>query len=187
VYFVDTHLSARLHVKISAQADVPKTLDAIDGLWKALGDARPILRRFANENIEERYQTLTRQGQVFSAFSWVALLLACLGLFGLSAFATERRTRDVGIRKALGAGRVDIVGYFLWLFTKPVLWSALLALPVSGYLVRRWLDGFAYRVDLDLYTFASAVLVTWLIACATVLAHVLRAARARPVDALRYE
>jgi putative ABC transport system permease protein len=187
VYFVDTHLSARLHVKIGAKADVPKTLAAIDGAWKRLGDARPIVRRFASENIEERYQTLTRQGQVFSVFSWVALLLACLGLFGLSAFATERRTRDVGIRKALGAGRIDIVSYFLWLFTKPVLWSALLALPVSGYLVRRWLEGFAYRVDLDLYTFASAVLLTWLIACATVLAHVLRAAGARPVDALRYE
>jgi putative ABC transport system permease protein len=187
VYFVDTHLSARLHVKIGANADVPKTLAAIDGLWKRLGDSRPIQRRFASESIEERYQTLTRQAQVFSVFTWVALLLACLGLFGLSAFATERRTREVGIRKALGAGRIDIVGYFLWLFTKPVLGSALLALPVSGYLVGRWLDGFAYRIDLDAATFIGAVLLTWLIACATVLAHVLRAARARPAEALRYE
>ena len=187
VYFVDPHLALRLHVKIAAGADVPRTLASIDQLWKKFGDARPIQRRFASENIEERYRALTRQGQTFSVFCGVALLLACLGLFGLSAFATERRTREVGIRKALGAGRGDIVGYFLWLFTKPLLWAAFVALPVSAYFVRRWLDGFAYRVDLDVYTFAGAVLLTWFIACATVLAHVLRAARARPVEALRYE
>jgi putative ABC transport system permease protein len=187
VYFVDPHLGLRIHVKIASKADIPQTLDAIDRLWKEFGDARPIQRRFASENIEERYQSLTRQARVFSVFSWVALLLACLGLFGLSAFATERRTREVGIRKALGAGRPQIVRHFLWLFTKPVLWSALVALPVSGFLVRRWLDGFAYRVDLDGYTFLGAVLVTWLVACVTVLTHVMRAARARPVEALRYE
>ena len=187
VYFVDPHLALRIHVKIGSKADVPRTLDAIDRLWKELGDTRPIQRRFASENIEERYVSLTRQGQVFSVFSWVALLLACLGLFGLSAFATERRTREVGIRKALGAGRPEIVRHFLWLFTKPVLGSALVALPVSAFLVRRWLDGFAYRIDLDAYTFFGAVLVTWLVACVTVLTHVIRAARARPVEALRYE
>jgi putative ABC transport system permease protein len=186
-YFVDPHLALRIHVKIRSDADVPQTLDAIDRLWKKLGDSRPIRRRFASENIEERYRDLMRQGQIFTVFSWVALFLACLGLFGLSAFATERRTREVGIRKALGAGRADIVGYFLWLFTKPVLWSALVALPVTWYLMRRWLDGFAYRIDLDAYTFAGAVILTWLVACATVLAHVMRAARARPVEALRYE
>jgi putative ABC transport system permease protein len=187
VYFVDPHLALRIHVKIASKADVPGTLASIDRLWKQLGDARPIRRRFASENIEERYRVLTRQGQVFGVFSTVALLLACLGLFGLSAFATERRTREVGIRKALGAGRVQIVRYFLWLFTKPVLWSALAALPVSGFFIRRWLEGFAYRVDLDVFTFVAAVLVTWLIACITVLTHVMRAARARPVEALRYE
>lgn len=186
-YFVDPHLALRLHVKIGSKADVPRTLDAIDRLWKQLGDARPIQRRFASEDIERRYQALTRQAQVFGVFSWVALLLACLGLFGLSAFATERRTREVGIRKALGAGRSEIVRYFLWLFTKPVLWSAVVALPVTWFLVRRWLDGFAYRVDLDVYTFLAAALLTWLIACGTVLTHVIRAARARPVEALRYE
>ncbi len=137
VYFVDPHLALRLHVKIGSKADVPRTLAAIDGLWKQFGDARPIRRRFASENIEQRYQALTRQAQVFSVFSWVALLLACLGLFGLSAFATERRTREVGIRKALGAGRSEIVRYFLWLFTKPVLWSAVVALPITWFLVRR--------------------------------------------------
>ena len=187
VYFVDPRLALRLHVKIAARADVPRTLESIDRLWMRLGDARPIQRRFASEDIERRYRTLTQQGQAFTLFAWAALFLACLGLFGLAAFATERRTREVGIRKALGAGRSDIVGYFLWLFTKPVLWSALVALPVSAYLVRRWLDGFAYRVDLDVYTFAGAVLLTWVIACVTVLAHVVRAARARPVEALRYE
>jgi putative ABC transport system permease protein len=187
VYFVDPRLSQMVHVKIRARADVPRTLDSIDALWKKLGDAKPVQRRFASENIERRYVALTRQGETFSVFSWVALLLACLGLFGLSAFATERRTREVGIRKALGAGRSEIVRYFLWLFTKPVLWSAVVALPVSGYLVRRWLEGFAYRVDLDAYTFVGAVLVTWLVACVTVLTHVMRAARARPVEALRYE
>jgi putative ABC transport system permease protein len=187
VYAVNPNLGGMVHVKLDASQDVGRTLEQIDALWKRLGDARPITRRFADETIERRYLSVTRQMQVLAAFSVVALFIACLGLLGLSAFATERRTREVGIRKALGASRADIVRYFLWQFTKPVIWASIVALPAAYILARRWLEGFAYRVDLDLRIFFGAAVLTWLIASATVLVHVLRAARARPVEALRYE
>jgi putative ABC transport system permease protein len=187
VYFVDPNLAQAVHVKLDNRHDISRTLEQIDALWKRLGDPRPVSRRFAEENIERLYASITRQTQAFGAFSAVALFIASCGLFGLSAFATERRTREVGIRKALGASRADIVRYFLWQFTKPVLWAAVVALPVAYVFARRWLNGFAYRIDLDASTFAAAALLTWVIACVTVLAHVLRAARARPVEALRYE
>ena len=119
-------------------------------------------------------------------FGLCSAALVGLGLFGLSAFATDRRIREVGLRKAMGARRADIVRHFLWEFTKPVLWSCIVAIPVVYILTRRWLDGFAFRVDLDPQTFAGAALVTWLVACSTVLVHVLRAARSRPVEALRW-
>lgn len=187
VYFIDPSLAAVIHVKLNDKVSVERSLSQIDALWKRLGPPRPIARRFVEEILEQRYAALTRQTQAFGAFSAVALFIAALGLFGLSAFATERRIREVGIRKALGARRLDIVRQFLWEFTKPVLWAALIALPVAYIFTRRWLDGFAFRVDLDPHTFVGAALLAWIVACATVLFHVLRAAQSRPVESLRYE
>jgi putative ABC transport system permease protein len=123
-------------VKLSGRA-IPQTLAQIDMLWQRLGDARPITRQFADERVQELYLSITRQTKAFAAFACVALFLSCLGLFGLSAFATQRRTREVGVRKALGAGMGHITRQFLWQFTKPVLWAAAIALPASEMLVGR--------------------------------------------------
>ena len=117
----------------------------------------------------------------------VALLIACLGLFALSAYTTERRTKEIGIRKAMGASSPDILRLLLWQFTKPVLWANLLALPVAWWLMNEWLKDFAYRVTLAPWTFMAAGAAAVLIAWGTVFAHALRVARARPVGALRYE
>lgn len=187
VYAVDPGLSQYIHVKISGRQDVTRTLSEIDRLWGQLGEARPITRRFADERMQRLYESITRQTRALAAFSTVAIFVACLGMFGLAAFTTERRKKEVGIRKALGARRNDIVLQFLWQFTVPVLWATIVALPVTYIFTRRWLDGFAYRVDVGLQVFIAAALLTWAIACATVLIHVLRAARAHPLEALRYE
>jgi len=124
----------------------------IDRLWTRFGDARPIHVASRARTSRNGTAPSRSRGRYSRCLRGSRCFLACLGLFGLAAFATERRTREVGIRKALGAGRADIAGYFLWLFMKPVLWSAVVAVPVTRYLVRRWLDGFAYRVELDAYT-----------------------------------
>jgi len=117
----------------------------------------------------------------------LALFLACIGLFGLAAFATERRTKEIGIRKAMGANSSDIVRLFAWEFSKPVLWANLLAWPIAYYCANRWLNGFAYHVDLKLWMFLAAGGIALAIALITVSGHAFLAARAKPVTALRYE
>ncbi len=124
---------------------------------------------------------------MFGIAAGIAATLASLGMFGLASFVAERRTREVGIRKAMGAERSDIIRLLMWHLTRPVLLANLIAWPVAYVVMRRWLDSFAYRVDLELWTFAAASAAALLIAWLTVLAQALRVARARPVVALRYE
>jgi putative ABC transport system permease protein len=124
---------------------------------------------------------------MFACFALVALFIACLGLFGLSAFTAERRTKEIGIRKALGAGRGEMVRMLLWQFTRPVLWANLLAWPAGYFVMSRWLHSFAYRIDLAVWMFVVAGGVAISIAWLTVSLHAFAVARARPVEALRYE
>jgi putative ABC transport system permease protein len=164
----------------------PETLAAIDRLWKRIGHG-PVIRYFVDQFMLRLYVDTVVQGAVIAACAIVALSIACLGLFALSAYTTERRTKEIGIRKAMGASSADILKLLLWQFTQPVLWACLIALPVSWLLMDHWLQGFAYRVDLAPWTFALAAAVGILIAWGTVFVHALRVSRARPVGALRYE
>jgi putative ABC transport system permease protein len=113
--------------------------------------------------------------------------VACLGLFALSAYTAERRTKEIGVRKAMGAGSGDILKLLLWQFTRPVLIANLIAWPAAFFVMTWWLQGFAYRVDLAPWTFVAAGAAALLIAVATVFVHALRVSRAKPVGALRYE
>jgi putative ABC transport system permease protein len=117
--------------------------------------------------------------------SAIALSIACLGLFALWAY--ELRTKEIGIRKAMGVSSSDILRLLLWQFTQPVLWANLLALPAAWLVMDWWLKGFAYRVDLAPWTFAAASGAAVVIAWGTLFVDALKVARARPVAALRYE
>src|SRR6185437_4884612 len=142
---------------------------------------------FLDRLVQDRYRDVTQQGQLFGVFAGIAIAIACLGLLGLAAFATERRTKEVGIRKAVGASAFDVLKLFLWQFTVPVLWANLVAWPLAFLAMSRWLQGFAYRIPLTVWPFALAAAAAVLIAWLTVLAQASRAARSRPVTALRYE
>jgi putative ABC transport system permease protein len=131
--------------------------------------------------------SILREAQALAVFAAVAVVLACLGLLGLAAAAAERRTREIGIRKAMGAGTKDIVRMLLWQFSKPILWANLLAWPVSALLLMRWLEGFADHIVLSPLIFVGAGVLALVIALATVAGHALVIARAKPVEALRYE
>ena len=149
--------------------------------------ADPINRVFLDEHIQTLYLAMLREAQLFGVFAIVAILLACLGLLGLAASIAERRTHEIGIRKALGADTGNIVALLLRQFAKPVLWANLIAWPVTAYAMHRWLQGFAYHVDLAVWLFPAAAALALLIALLTVSTHSILVARAKPVAALRYE
>jgi putative ABC transport system permease protein len=115
------------------------------------------------------------------------VIIACLGLFGLAAFTAERRTKEIGVRKVLGARVRDIVGLLAWQFSKPVIIANLIAWPAAWWAMRAWLNGFDARIDLGPTPFVLAGLIALVIAIATIAGHAVKVARANPILALRYE
>jgi putative ABC transport system permease protein len=175
-----------INVKLTGH-QIPETLNAIDRLWKVTGSHDPINRVFLQEQIQNMYLAMLREAQLFGVFATVAIMLACLGLLGLAASIAEQRTREIGVRKALGADTGNIIQLLLRQFATPVLWANLIAWPVTAYAMHRWLQGFAYHVDLAVWLFPAAAALALLIALLTVSTHSILVARARPVSALRYE
>ncbi|MDB5397367.1 MAG: transporter permease [Rhodospirillales bacterium] len=186
IFFVDVKQLVVLFITLDGR-NIPETLARIDRLWSEIGAPRPLRHTFMNEWVQRYYQDVIRQSRLVTAFAGVALFIAGLGLFGLSAFTAERRTKEIGIRKAMGANRFDIMKLLVWQFAKPVLWANLIAWPVAWYFMNRWLHGFAAHVELQLWIFAAATGIALAIALATVSAHAFRVASARPVAALRHE
>jgi putative ABC transport system permease protein len=186
IYHVDLSMLDTLNVKLDGRK-IPETVASIDRLWKEFNASRPISRVFLDQLMQRQYMDVIRQGIIFAAFSGLALVLACLGLFGLAAFATERRIKEIGIRKAMGASSADIMRLFVWEFSQPVLWANLIAWPIAYYCASRWLNGFAYHVNLELWMFLAAGTIALTIALFTVSGQAFLAARAKPVGALRYE
>jgi putative ABC transport system permease protein len=146
-----------------------------------------LYQNFLNDTYERLYQADRKQGRIFGIFVVIAILIACLGLFGLAAFTAGRRTREIGIRKVFGARTRDVVLLLLWQFSIPVMLANALAWPVAWYYLQTWLEGFAYRISLDPLTFLCVGLAALLIAWATVFTHTWRVARANPIHALRTE
>ena len=120
-------------------------------------------------------------------FSVLAVMIACLGLYGLASFSTTRRTKEIGIRKTLGASVADIVRLFATEFGVLVLLANVVAWPVAYFAMQRWLAGFAYRIELGPFVFVASALLALLVAMLTVALVATRAARAKPVTTLRYE
>jgi putative ABC transport system permease protein len=175
-------------VSIRLQGErVPETLAAIDRLWARTGNEGPIRRAFVSDHLQDLYGGLERAGQLFAIFAGVAIFLSCLGLVGLSLAAAERRTKEIAIRKALGAGTGQIVRLLLWQLSRPVLLANLIAWPVAWLMLRHWLNGYAYHVPLRLWLFPAAGLAALAVALASVAFLAYGVARKRPVEALRYE
>jgi putative ABC transport system permease protein len=166
---------------------LPETLAFIDAAWKELNPDLPLVRSFLDDTFAALYQNEEREAQIFGAFALLAIFIACLGLFGLAAFTTQRRTREIGIRKTIGGGVGDIVLMFCGEFGRLVVVANLVAWPVAYLLMQRWLSAFAYRVDLSPWVFVMSGIAALAIACFTVGGVAARAAATKPVRALRYE
>ena len=186
VYYVDLAGAQFMAVKLSAR-QIPETLSAIKRAWQATGHDRPLPEAFESQVVQDLYKDVVTQEIAIGVCSGLAILIACVGLFALAAFTTERRTKEIGVRKAMGASTFDVVRLLLWQFTKPVLWANLAAWPVAFWAMDHWLQGFAYRVDLPVWLFGLSSVGAVLIAWATVGSHAWLVARARPATALRYE
>lgn len=185
-YYIDPSMTSTLVLKLDGST-IPETMGALQAAWAKVTDGPPFAGRFMSQIINDLYADILRQRQLSAAFSAIAIVVASLGLLGLAVFTAQRRTREIGLRKAMGASRWDILRFISWKFVWPVLLANLLAWPCAGFFMRRWLDGFAYRVDLGPFTFLAASGLALLIALITVSSHALLVARSRPTEALRYE
>ena len=170
-------------------ADMPGLLNNIERTWKNNVPMQAINLRFLSTMMAAQYESEATQAKLFSAFALLAIIVACLGLYGLAAFTAERRTKEIGIRKIMGARVRDIVTLLIWQFSKPVLLANLIAWPLSIYAMSYWLQSFPYRIDLIwllpicLCTGALTLLLAWL----TVGGNAAKVATANPVKALRAE
>ncbi len=170
IYYQTSRRPQLINVRLAGR-DIAETRAAIDALWKRMGNGHPLLQFFLDEHLERHYQSVLRQSQAFGICALIAVALSCVGLFALTAAAAQRRTREIGIRKALGANTADVLRLLLWQFSKPVMWGSLLAWVTAAYTMHRWLAGFAYHIDLPLVLFPGAALAALVIALATVTAQ----------------
>jgi putative ABC transport system permease protein len=178
--------SSNLLVKVSGK-DLDKTLGFLGDKWKELVPHRPFEYSFLDEEYDKLYSAELRLGKVLTIFTGIAVLLACLGLFGLSAFVIQQRTKEIGIRKVLGATVANVVTLlskdFLWL----VILAILIAFPIGAWLMHKWLEDFAYRIQISWWMFAVAGLAALLITFLTISYQAIKAALNNPVKSLRTE
>lgn len=177
----NTIVSARINASDSAVTAQAKEL------WQKMAPGQPFTYSFMEDSFDRLYTGEMRTGRIAFTFSLLAILIACLGLFGLVTFAAEQRTREIGIRKVLGAGISTIVRMIAKDFLKLVIIAFLIAGPLAGWLMTGWLQGFAYRVGIPWWIYALAGTMALLIAVCTVCFRALNAALANPVNSLRAE
>ena len=155
--------------------------------WKRFVPDAPFEYHFLDEIIRWYYFDEQLTGKMLGVFSLLAIFVACLGLFGLAAFMVQSRTKEIGIRKVLGASTPHLVILLAREFIFLVLLANLIAWPIAYYLMRDWLSGFAYQTDLNVLPFVASAIMALIIAFGTVSMQAIRAARSNPIDALRYE
>jgi len=183
---IDSTRKPFLLVKISAQV----TYDAIAFLqrtWKSLSGGLPFEFTFLDEKVNSLYENDNRAGRIVTLFSCLAIFVSCLGLFGLAAFVAEQRTKEIGVRKVLGAPLSNIMWLLTGQFIKWVFIANLIAWPAGYWVMSRWLEGFAFRASLSVWIFVASGAVALIIATLTVSSQVIKAALTNPAQSLKYE
>jgi len=164
-----------------------RTLADIESVWKRFAPGFPFRHVFLDEALDDLYRTEQRVGNIVKSFSFLAILISCLGLFGLASFTAERRTKEIGIRKVLGASGPSIVWLFSREFSRGVLTANVVAWPAAYWAVSKWLESYPYRIAIGPGPFLFAGALAFLVVILTVGFHSVRSARADPASALRYE
>ncbi len=162
-------------------------LSSAEKLWKEYAPGYPFRYSFLNQEWEGFYKAEAQRGKVFNALAILSIFISCLGLFGLSAFSAERRTKELGIRKALGASTRGLVQLMGREFTVLVLIAACIGCPIGWYAMTLWLDNYAYHVDVGVLTLIVAAAICLMVSLVTISYHSIRVAASDPVKSLRYE
>jgi len=176
----------KLMINITS-SEVENALHALEAAWRDFFPAIPFEYQFIDQQFDALYRAETRVGYIFTAFSIMSIFVACLGLFGLSSYMVEQRTREIGVRKVLGASLVNILNLFSVDFLKLVAMGFVLAVPAGWYVMNNWLQNFAYRIDVHSGIIVMAGGITLVIAILTVSFQALKAATLNPVESLRSE
>jgi putative ABC transport system permease protein len=186
MFYYDRSYMTEMMVRVKA-GEAGAIRGKIEAAWKRYAAQVPFQAEFSDDIVRKQYDADQSRATTFAAFAGLAIIVACLGLYGLAAFTAERRTREIGIRKVLGARDRDIVRLLVWQFSRPVLIANIIAWPVAWWLMRDWLDGFDARIDLGPQWFIGAGALAAGIAATTIIGHALKVARSSPAVALRYE
>jgi putative ABC transport system permease protein len=179
---VESYISVRLNTE-----NISETIGYVENTWKDFAPNKPFEYSFLDEDYDNLYMNEQQTRKLFSIFSFLAIFIACLGLFGLASFIADRRTKEIGIRKVLGASVPRIVQILNKSFVKWVLMANLIAWPVAWFVMNSWLQNFAYRIELSWWMFVLAAVLALVIALITVSFQTVKAALRNPVDSLRYE
>ena len=186
VIFLDKRMLHVMFVKINGK-NISSTLDQLKNTWKNRVTHRPFEYHFLDEDYNALYKSEQKTAGVFTTFSSIAILLACLGLFALSAFELVKRAKEIGIRKVLGATMADLVKLLTMDFVKLIVVACLIAFPVAWYVSSKWLEDFTYRINIQWWMFIIAGLVAIVIALLTISMQAIKAALSNPVKSLRSE
>ncbi len=176
------HISLRIDT-----SDLPGAIGNVQAIYDRLFPGNVFHYAFVDEVFDQQYRNDQRFARLFNVFAGLAIFIACLGLFGLAAFTAQQRTKEIGIRKVLGASVSNIITMLSRDFLQLVIFSLIIATPIAWFTMHKWLQDFAYRIDLDWWIFALAGILALLIALFTVSVQAIKAALANPVDSLRNE
>jgi putative ABC transport system permease protein len=174
-------------MKIAANTPTPQVISAVEAAWKRTYPDGIFEYRFLDEQIDSFYKAETKLFALFKVFSVMAMVICCLGLWGLASFAAEQRVKEIGIRKVLGASVSGLVALLSQDFLKMVGLAIIIAAPLAWYFMHQWLEGFAYRTNISYWVFVITAVIAIVITILTVGFRAIRAAAANPVDSLRNE
>jgi putative ABC transport system permease protein len=186
MFFINPMETYQVIIRIRP-GNISETISFLKEKWKKFVPDAPFNYSFIDDNFDRLYESEQRIGRIIGYFTFLAIFVASLGLFGLASFITEQRTKEIGIRKVFGASVPVIVALLSKEIVKLTIIAIIIALPVAYYAMNRWLQDFAYRINIGFGTFILTGLFTLAIALFTVIFHAVKAARANPVDSLRYE
>jgi putative ABC transport system permease protein len=185
VIMVSHGYPTRLVLKV--RGNLPEIIRDLGEQWTTFSGGQPFTTFFLDERLERYYRRDEAEGVLFAILSSVGILISCLGILGLTMYAAEQRTKELGIRKVLGASGTSLTGLLTKELLGIVVLANLIAWPIAYYAMNRWLEDFAYRIDMGWWMFALAGGVALVIASVTISFQAIRAVRANPVDALKYE